>query len=41
VRRRFGLEAAQVALGPTHAAVTELYAEKNLGLAVEVARQIG
>jgi len=41
VRRRFGLEAAQVVLGHKHAAVTEVYAEKNLELAIEVARQTG
>lgn len=41
VRKRFGLEAAQVVLGHKHAAVTEVYAEKNLELAMEVARQTG
>lgn len=41
VRRRFGLEAAQVALGHSSADVTQVYAERNLGLAVQVAQQIG
>lgn len=41
VRKRFGLEAAQVALGHAHAAVTEIYAERDLGLAAKVAAEIG
>ena len=41
VRRRFGLEAAQVALGHAQAQVTEVYAERDLTLAAKVARQIG
>jgi integrase len=41
VRRRFGLEAAQVALGHAQANVTEVYAERDLGLAVKVAQEIG
>ncbi|MBN9524286.1 tyrosine-type recombinase/integrase [bacterium] len=41
VRRRYGLEAAQVALGHEHADVTQVYAEKNLELAARVAREIG
>jgi integrase len=41
VRRRFGLEAAQVALGHAKADVTQVYAERNLTLAVQVAQQIG
>jgi integrase len=41
VRRRFGLEAAQVALGHAKADVTQVYAERNLTLAVQVAAQIG
>jgi integrase len=41
VRRQFGLEAAQVALGHSQAAVTEIYAERDLALAVKVAAQIG
>jgi hypothetical protein len=35
------LEAAQVALGHSQANVTQLYAERNLRLAVEVAQAIG
>jgi integrase len=41
VRRRFGLEAAQVALGHSQANVTQVYAERDLGLAVTVAQAIG
>jgi integrase len=41
VRRRFGLEAAQVALGHSQAQITEVYAERDLTLAVRVAREIG
>jgi integrase len=41
VRRRFGLEAAQVALGHSQAAITQLYAERDLTLAAKVAAEIG
>ena len=41
VRKDFGLEAAQVALGHSHADVTQTYAERNLSLAVEVAKAVG
>ena len=41
VRRRFGLEAAQVALGHAQAKVTEVYAERDVTLAAKVAREIG
>jgi integrase len=41
VRRHFGLEAAQVALGHATASVTQLYAERDLSLAVKVASAIG
>jgi integrase len=41
VRRRFGLEAAQVALGHEKADVTQVYAERNLALAIRVAAEIG
>lgn len=41
VRRRFGLEAAQVALGHERADVTQVYAEKNLALATKVALEMG
>ncbi len=41
VRKRYGLEAAQVALGHSKANVTEVYAERDLSLAVRVAREIG
>ena len=41
VRRQFGLEAAQVALGHSQAQITEVYAERDLALAAKVAQQIG
>ena len=41
VRKRFGLEAAQVALGHASADVTQVYAERDLALAVKVAKEIG
>jgi integrase len=41
VRRLFGLEAAQVALGHSKADVTQVYAERDLALAERVAREIG
>ena len=41
VRRRFGLEAAQVALGHSSAQVTQVYAERDLTLATKVAAEIG
>jgi len=39
IRQRFGLEAAQVFLG--HADVTQIYAERDLALAVRVAKEVG
>lgn len=41
VRKRYGIEAAQVTLGHTRADVTEVYAERNLAQAQKVAREIG
>jgi integrase len=41
VRERYGLEAAQVALGHERADVTQVYAERNLALAARVAAEIG
>jgi integrase len=41
VRRRFGLEAAQVALGHSQAHIAEVYAERDMTLAANVAKQIG
>ena len=40
-RGEFGLEGAQVALGHARADVTQLYAEKNVRLAAEMASRIG
>jgi integrase len=41
VRRKYGIEAAQVALGHARADVTELYAEKNLEQAKRIAKEMG
>jgi integrase len=41
VRKDFGLEAAQVTLGHSKADVTQIYAERNLSLAIKVAAEIG
>lgn len=41
IRQRFGLEAAQAALGHSAADVTQIYAERDFGLAATVARQMG
>ena len=41
IRARHGLEAAQVVLGHSNAKITEVYAERDLGLAREVMRQSG
>jgi integrase len=41
VREQYGLEAAQVILGHSRADTTQIYAERNLKLAKEVARKIG
>jgi integrase len=41
VRRQFGLEAAQVSLGHAKADITQVYAERDSRLAVEVALKIG
>jgi integrase len=41
VRKRYGLEAAQVALGHKQANITEIYAETNLDLAFKIAKEVG
>jgi integrase len=41
VRRKYGIEAAQVALGHARADVTEVYAERNLEQARKIAREMG
>ena len=41
IRKEYGLEAAQVILGHSQADVTQIYAERDSALAVEVARKIG
>ncbi len=40
-RRQYGLEAAQVALGHSRADVTQVYAERDLTLALKVAAEVG
>jgi integrase len=41
IRKHFGLEAAQVALGHSEANVTQIYAERDMTLAREVMRKLG
>jgi len=41
VRKQHGLEAAQVMLGHSKADVTQIYAEKNIGMATDIAARIG
>jgi integrase len=41
VRKQFGLEATQVVLGHAKADVTQVYAERNLALGLDVARRVG
>ena len=41
IRKRFGLEAAQVVLGHASANVTQVYAERDLQKAVEIMREVG
>jgi integrase len=41
IRSRYGLEAAQVYLGHSRADVTQIYAERDLGLAEQIASEIG
>lgn len=41
VRRQYGLDGAQSALGHKNADITQVYAEKNLELAVRIARETG
>ena len=41
IRRLYGIEAAQVSLGHAHASITEVYAERNLELARQIAKERG
>jgi len=41
IRKAFGVEAAQIGLGHARTDVVEIYAEKNLGLAIEIAEKVG
>ncbi len=41
IRKQYGLEAAQVALGHARADVTQVYAERNLSAAIKMAAEIG
>ncbi|MDA7928496.1 site-specific integrase [Mariniblastus sp.] len=41
IRKRFGLEAAQVILGHASADVTQVYAERDLSKAIEIMQEVG
>jgi integrase len=41
IRRRYGLEAAQVMLGHSRADVTQIYAERDCGVALKIAKEVG
>lgn len=41
IRKRFGLEAAQIALGHSRADTTQIYAERDLSLGVKIAKEMG
>jgi len=41
IRQKYGIEAAQVALGHARADVTQVYAERNLELAKRIAKEMG
>jgi site-specific recombinase XerC len=41
IRKRFGLEAVQVVLGHAKADVSQIYAERDLGLAERIMREVG
>ena len=41
IRQRFGIEAAAAALGHSKTDTSEIYAERDLQLAAEVAKQLG
>lgn len=41
IRKKFGLDAAQVALGHEHADVTQVYAEKDLAVIRDIAKSLG
>ena len=41
IRKRFGLETAQVILGHASADVTQVYAERDLSKAIEIMREVG
>ena len=41
IRQEFGIEAAQVVLGHCSSGTTEIYAERDLGLVIEVMKKLG
>jgi site-specific recombinase XerC len=41
IRARYGLEAPQVVLGHAHAAITQIYAERDLSKAAAIMEAIG
>jgi hypothetical protein len=41
IRQAYGLEAAKAVLGHADTKITEIYAERDLGLAARVMREVG
>lgn len=41
LRKKYGIEATRVSLGHAHLTATEIYAEKNVALAIHIAREAG
>ncbi len=41
IRKKFGIEAAQVILGHSELSVTQIYAEADRERAIEIAREVG
>jgi hypothetical protein len=41
IRRAYGLKAAKAVLGHTDTKITEIYAERDLELAMKIMREIG
>ena len=41
IRKKFGIEGAQIILGHTKADVTQIYAERDSGAAIKIAREVG
>jgi integrase len=41
IRQAYGVEATKAVLGHTDTKITEIYAERDLGLAMKIMREIG